>query len=147
MITMSKEVLTQIKEHGEQAYPEEGAGLLLGRVDGNNRFVDQILPQSNQFEREHRNRRYMITPQDLIRAEEIAEELGMELIGIFHSHPDHPAKPSDFDQERALPWFSYLITSVQKKIAHESRSWQLTDERRFIEEKVKIEGSSILEEV
>jgi proteasome lid subunit RPN8/RPN11 len=147
MISIPGKVLGEIWEHGENAYPEEGAGVLIGRVEGDIRFVDQILPFSNQFETELRHRRYMITPQDMIKAEEFADGIGLAIIGIFHSHPDHPAQPSEFDRGRALPWYSYLITSVHKQKADESRSWRLTEERTFTEEKLLFEQKSALEEI
>jgi proteasome lid subunit RPN8/RPN11 len=81
----------------------------------------------------------MITPEDMINAEEFADEMGLEIIGIYHSHPDHPAQPSEFDHEQALPWYSYIITSVHQKTAIESRSWRLTEERIFREEKLLLE--------
>lgn len=147
MISIPGEVIGEIWEHGENAYPEEAAGVLIGRVEGDIRFVNQILPLLNQFETELRHRRYMITPQDMIDAEEFADGIGLEIIGIFHSHPDHPAQPSDFDRDRALPWYSYLITSVHKRNAVESRSWRLTEERTFREEKLLSEHKSALEEI
>jgi proteasome lid subunit RPN8/RPN11 len=146
MITITSRILEDIRRHGESSYPEEGAGLILGKVDGDERFADQILPLTNQFEAALRNRRYMITPQDMIKAEEIAEGNGREIIGIFHSHPDHPARPSEFDRERALPWYSYLITSVRQSKAHESRVWRLTEERKFNEENLVVYRESQLEE-
>lgn len=146
MITIASRVLEDIRQHGELSYPEEGAGLILGKVDGEERFADQILPLTNQFEATLRHRRYLITPQDMIKAEEIAEENGREIIGIFHSHPDHPARPSEFDRERALPWYSYLITSVRQSKAHESRVWRLTEERIFSEENLVVHPESQLEE-
>jgi proteasome lid subunit RPN8/RPN11 len=146
MITITSRILEDIRRHGESSYPEEGAGLILGKVDGDERFADQILPLTNQFEAALRNRRYLITPQDMIKAEEIAEGNGREIIGIFHSHPDHPARPSEFDREQALPWYSYLITSVRQSKAHESRVWRLTEERKFNEENLVVYRESQLEE-
>jgi proteasome lid subunit RPN8/RPN11 len=139
MVSLPHELLLKIWKHGEEAYPEEGAGLLLGHLDDETRFVEHILPLQNTFAVEQRHHRYMITPKDMIVAEEQAEEMGMEIIGVFHSHPDHPAQPSEFDRERALPWYSYLISSVHGQGALESRSWRLSDDRTFTEEKLLIE--------
>jgi proteasome lid subunit RPN8/RPN11 len=147
MISVPKKILGEIWRHGENTYPEEGAGVLIGRVESEDRLVDHILLLSNQFESNLRHRRYMITPQDMLRVEEFTDGLGLEIIGIFHSHPDHPAQPSEFDRERALPWYSYLITSVQDRKALDSRSWRLTEERKFIEEKMLIAQEPQLEEV
>ena len=147
MISIPGEVLRAIWKHGQKAYPDEGAGVLIGHVEDDDRFVNQILPLSNQFDPEQRHRRYMITPQDMIKAEDIADGLGLEIIGIFHSHPNHPARPSEFDRDRALPWYSYLITSVRKQFAQESRSWRLTEDRTFREEQLHVEKETKLEEV
>lgn len=136
-------VHADIRSHAEMTYPEEGAGFLLGRVQGDRRIVKVVLPQPNQFDADHRRRRYRIEPDDMLRAEQVAEEQSYEILGIFHSHPDHPAEPSSFDLEWSLPWFSYLITSVHKGKATESRSWRLKDDRGgFNEEHVELVQSN-----
>lgn len=132
-------VLKQIHAHGEAAYPEEGAGLLLGRVEGKRRQVQAILAFVNSREAEARHNRYLITAQDMLRGEQQAMQLGLDILGVFHSHPDHPNQPSEFDREWAMPWFSYLITSVEAGRALASRSWRLVDDRSsFTEEEIKI---------
>jgi proteasome lid subunit RPN8/RPN11 len=129
-------VLDQIQRHGEAAYPEEGAGFLLG-TDGKTRQVTTIFPLENNRQGEARRNRYLITPYDYISAESEADRNGLTLLGVFHSHPDHPGQPSDYDREWAQPWFSYIITSVYSGKAVESRSWRLEEDRsRFIEEKI-----------
>ncbi len=98
-----------------------------------------VLPLSNAREGEARRTRYMITPQDALRAEQEAAEREMDVIGVFHSHPDHPNRPSEFDREWAMPWFTYLITSVWTGEATESRAWRLSDDRTsFREEKIEM---------
>lgn len=140
-------LLAQVRRHGEQAYPEEGAGLMLGAFEGGNRRVTQLLPLDNHFQPDSRNRRYLIAPRDLLRAEDEAERLGLEIVGAFHSHPDHPAQASDFDTQWALPVYSYLITWVQAGEAVESRSWRLTEDRgAMLEEPVQITNPSVAEE-
>ncbi len=148
MIQIPVHVYAKIQKNGEEHYPEEGAGLLLGTVQGEDRIVDQVLELQNKFqsgERQNSSRRnssrrnrYMIEPQDMLSAEDKADELGLEIIGVFHSHPDHPARPSEYDRQRALPWYSYVITSIMDRSATESRAWRLSDERVFAEEKVEI---------
>ncbi|WKZ49163.1 MAG: M67 family metallopeptidase [Anaerolineales bacterium] len=134
MLTISKELLAQIHAHGEEAYPEEGAGFLVG-ADGH---VEKILPLSNAREESARRNRYLITAEEYAKAEEAADSLTLSLIGVFHSHPDHPNRPSEFDREHALPYFSYIITSVQSGKAVESRSWKLSEDRlQFVEEKIQ----------
>ncbi len=137
MLRLSKDVLTQIHAHGEQAYPEEGAGFLLGD-DGAERVVKKIFPLSNSREDAARHNRYLITPEDYLKAELEAGRLRLNLIGVFHSHPDHPNRPSEFDRDWAQPFFSYIITSVDSGKAIESRSWRLLEDRsQFIEEKIQ----------
>jgi len=137
-LRLSKDVLSQIHLHGEQAYPEEGAGFLLG-ADEAERVVQAIFPLSNSREDAARHNRYLITPQDYLKAEMEADRLNLSLIGVFHSHPDHPNRPSEFDREWAQPFFSYIITSVQSGKAVESRSWRLIEDRsQFVEEKIHI---------
>jgi len=134
MIEISAAILAQIYAHGEAAYPEEGAGFLLGKSNGKRRTVSAILGLNNSREDDARHNRYLITGQDYVRGEMEAERLGLDLLGVFHSHPDHPNRPSEFDREWAMPWFSYVITSVQSGSASESRSWRLREDRAGFEE-------------
>lgn len=138
-LLIPERILRYIHAHSERAYPEEGAGLLLGRYDECCREVEAILPLDNAREQPARHNRYLITAQDMLRGEEEAERLGLDVLGIFHSHPDHPDRPSEYDRQWALPWFSYLITSVQAGKAVSSLSWRLRDDRvEFIPEEVEI---------
>jgi len=131
-------LMDQIRVHLEKAYPEEGAGFLLG-VDGDERRVVAIHPLANHREDAARHNRYLISPQDYIKGEQAAEAAGLEIIGVFHSHPDHPDRPSEYDREWAQPFFSYLITSVESGKAAASRSWRLAEDRtRFHEEQLSI---------
>jgi proteasome lid subunit RPN8/RPN11 len=134
ILEINTELLRKIDTHGEQAYPEEGAGLLLGEVVGNYKRVTDVLPLSNAREGSARHNRYLLTAQDMLYGEQEAARRGKDVIGVFHSHPDHPNRPSEFDREWALPWFSYLITSVQFGKAAGSRSWCLMDNRAGFEE-------------
>ena len=129
-LAISKELLDQIHAHGEASYPEEGAGFLIG---GDSR-VENILPLLNAREDEARHNRFLITPEDYLKAELTAEKLGLSLIGVFHSHPDHPNRPSEYDREWAQPFFSYIITTVNQGKATESRSWRLLEDRSTFEE-------------
>jgi proteasome lid subunit RPN8/RPN11 len=137
-IIIPSEVLGQIQAHGAQAYPEEGAGLLLGRSTGERRQVDRILSLSNSREDGARRNRYLLSPQDYLWAEEQAEQLGLEVLGAFHSHPDAPNRPSEYDREWAWPSFTYVITSVQSGRPIESRAWLLSGDRSgFLEEPIE----------
>jgi proteasome lid subunit RPN8/RPN11 len=136
---LSSVILAEIHANGAAAYPEEGAGLLLGRVADEQREVVVILPITNAREDAARHNRYLITPKDMLRGEQEAARLGLDVIGIFHSHPDHPSRPSEFDREWALPWYAYIITSVQAGRAVESRCWRLSEDRsEFWKEEIKV---------
>jgi len=133
------EILAQIHTHGESAYPEEGAGLLLGSLEGNRKCVSAVMKLANAREDTARHNRYLLDPQDYLNGELEAERLGLEVLGVFHSHPDHPNRPSEYDREWAMPWFSYLITSVQNGKAVESRCWNLAEDRSvFLEESIQV---------
>ena len=133
MLVISRDLLSQIHTHAEEAYPEEGAGFLVGN-DGK---VENILPLRNAREDEARHNRFLISPEDYLKAELTADKLGLSLIGVFHSHPDHPNRPSEYDREWAQPFFSYIITTVNDGKAIESRSWRLLEDRsKFEEEKI-----------
>ena len=138
MLEISPDLLVKIHCNGEDAYPEEGAGFLFG-VDSDVRRIFSLLPLPNRRETEARHNRYILTPQDYLAGEQEADRLGMTLLGVFHSHPDHPNIPSDYDRDWAQPFFSYVITSVQKGRAVASRSWRLLEDRSaFEEEPVRI---------
>jgi proteasome lid subunit RPN8/RPN11 len=136
MIEIPPEILAQIHRHGEAAYPEEGAGFLLG-AEGEPRRVTAVIRLPNVREASARRNRYLIAPQDTLDAEMEAERRGLVVLGVFHSHPDHPNRPSEYDREWAQPFFSYLITSVESGRAVESRAWRLAEDRSvFMEETI-----------
>ncbi len=140
MLALSAGLLQRIHAHGQAAYPEEGAGLLLGQIEGDQRRVIDLLTFDNAREPAARHNRYLLTPQDYLLGELEAARRGLDVIGVFHSHPDHPNRPSEFDREWAMPFLSYVITSVQAGQAVESRSWLLAEDReRFDEENLIIE--------
>ncbi len=136
---INEEILIEIKNNGSLAYPEEGAGFIFGKEKEDKRTALFSYPIQNSRDAKDRHNRYLITPNDMLKGEREAEKLGLDIIGIFHSHPDHPAKPSQFDIDWALPWYSYIITSVENGIAKTSRSWRLLDDRtEFLEENIEI---------
>ena len=135
MLAISSEVVKAINAHVEKAYPEEGAGFLIG-VKGE---VKEILSLPNAREDEARHNRFLITPEDYLKAELKADSLGLSLIGVFHSHPDCPNVPSEYDREWAQPFFSYIITRVDEGKAVNHRSWRLVEDRsKYEEEEIKI---------
>jgi len=135
-VSLSVTLLEAIHAHGARAYPEEGAGLLLGAFEGDVRRVTRLIPLDNHFRPESRTRRYLISPRDLLAAEDEAEHLGLEVVGVFHSHPDHPARASEFDTQWAMPVYSYVITQVQAGVAVDSRSWRLAEDRGMMTEEL-----------
>jgi len=139
ILVVERALLDQIHQHGERAYPDEGAGFLLG-ADEESRIVREIFPLPNMREAGERYHRYMIDPRDYMKAEVAAQQRSMDVIGVFHSHPDHPDRPSEYDREWAQPQFSYLITRIESGKATGSKSWRLANDRtQFVEEEVRVE--------
>jgi proteasome lid subunit RPN8/RPN11 len=142
-LKIHNDILTQLHDHLESTYPEEGAGFLLGTANGTSRQVTAILPIENAREDAARHNRFLLTPLDTARAEDEADARGLTLVGIFHSHPDCPNVPSEFDREWALPWYSYTISRVDEGKAISIRSWRLNDDREaYIEEEIEVTGNS-----
>lgn len=135
VLVIPEHLLRQVSAHVEGTYPEEGAGFLLGS-DG---VVREVFPLSNAREEGARHNRYLISPEDYLKAEKRAAELGMDLVGVFHSHPDCPNVPSEYDREWAQPFFSYLITRVERGRVVSHRSWRLAEDRsRYDEEALQV---------
>jgi len=135
VLKISDDLVARINSHVEEAYPDEGAGFLIGD-DGE---VKEILALPNAREGEARHNRFLITPEDYLKAELKADSLGLGLIGVFHSHPDCPNVPSEYDREWAQPFFSYIITRVDEGRSVSHRSWRLVEDRTtYEEEKIEI---------
>ena len=135
MLAVANELIGRINAHVEEAYPEEGAGFLIG----DNGAVKEILALSNAREDAARHNRFLITPEDYLKAELKADSLGLSLIGVFHSHPDCPNVPSEYDREWAQPFFSYIITRVDEGKVVSHRSWRLAEDRTtYAEEEIEI---------
>lgn len=133
MLRVGEALIDQIHEHGARDYPNECCGALLGREEGKDRTVLGLVPLVNQRRDSPRNR-FSITSDDVRLAEKEARPKGWDLIGWYHSHPDSPALPSDFDREHAWPWYSYIIFQVEKGEPREMRSWRLDDDRAEYQE-------------
>ena len=137
-IYITKKIEQMFKSHSENDYPHECCGFILGQFKDDESFGIEYLPASNVKE-ENRERRFLIDPLAYQKAEDEADDQGMSIISIVHSHPDHPDKPSDFDRDHAWPGFSYIIISVINGKAAGYRSWKLNENREFfIEETIKI---------
>jgi len=126
--------LAQIRQHGEQTFPEECGGLLLGVVEDGVRVILEVLPLAN-IRQDSRHNRVELNPLDYARAERTAAKRGWGVWGYYHSHPDHPAVPSGFDLEHApfIEW-SYLIVSVRAGKAEEVRAWTVREDRSEFQE-------------
>ena len=128
VLKIGNELLQRIHAHGLETYPHECCGAILGRDDEYSREVLDLLPLANRRNDSPRNR-FEVTPDDVRLAEKTASEKKIELIGWYHSHPDAPARPSEFAREHAWPWYSYIIVSVLKGAPADTTSWRLHDDR------------------
>lgn len=127
--------LHTIGRHASVSYPDECCGVLIGRAQEGGTFVERVLSVGNERE-DSRHNRYLISPETILAAHKEARALGLDVVGYYHSHPDHPARPSDFDREHAWPGVSYLIVSVEKRNVVDTRSWRLNDDRESFDEEV-----------
>ena len=135
MIHLSDDAIDKIYKDALQSFPNECCGFLLGLDKDGNRTITNIIEVTN-ISSEDLRRRFLISPSDYLQAEKHAEENYLSLLGIYHSHPDHPAIPSETDRLSAQPYFSYLILSVvQGQVSH-VRSWQLNENDQFEEEQI-----------
>jgi proteasome lid subunit RPN8/RPN11 len=150
MITLSEQARQAIARHAEASYPYECVGLLIGRLEGEHKIVEDVLPAENRWttdvgltdaEHEHSLRdRFTLDPRDYLRADRAARARGLDIVGCYHSHPDHPAEPSERDRVGAQgvgagTSFSFLIQSVYEAKATDLQSWLLIDDgARFIAE-------------
>ena len=125
-LRLSASLVDEIRREGERAYPAECCGVLAGRP-GEVKEVLKLVPVKNR--RTDDPHRYLIAPDDMRRIEAELRSSGLEVLGCYHSHPDHPAAPSAFDTEQAWPWYSYIIVRVDGARAAELTSWVLDDDR------------------
>jgi len=128
-LQLDKQVDASIRAHGQETYPNECCGALLGR-DG---AVSETLALPNMTD-EGPRRRFRVTPNDYRADEKRASETGVELLGFYHSHPDHPARPSQYDLDHAWPFFSYVIVSVREGVSGDMTSWRLREDRSAFDE-------------
>ena len=141
-LRIAEGVLADIRRQGEAAYPADCCGVLAGRPDeGLGKEVARLVPAVNR--RTDDPHRYLIAPEDLRRVEADVRREGLEIVGYYHSHPDHPAVPSAFDTEHAWPWYSYLIVRVEQGRGLEAASWTLDDEQPLM----RPESLEVLSEV
>lgn len=133
-IKLSESLQNMIFEQMQTSYPNEGGGFLLGSKQDAVIIIQDVIEIENVFETEEQYHRYAMTPQNWMQMEDEADKRGLTLVGYYHSHPDHPAIPSEYDREHALPNFVYLITSVLEGKASIMRTWQLQRDRAAFDE-------------
>ncbi len=138
MIQLPAQLWNEIVAHGERDYPYECCGLLLGTLAGNTgKVCSETYPISNAREEEAKRNRFLIRPEELLRGEQSAAKKGLDVVGFYHSHPDHPAVPSLYDLEHGWPIYSYVIVAVMSGQGEDLRSWEMqTDRSRFDEEEI-----------
>lgn len=138
MIKLREKIIAQMKDYAEQDYPNECGGMLIGRFDSDGtKEVLETFPLENARE-DSRHNRVLILPKDVLRAERYAGEQKLDVVGYYHSHPNHPAVPSQYDLDHALPVWSYVIVSVMNGKATDIRSWVMENDRsRFNEEGIE----------
>jgi proteasome lid subunit RPN8/RPN11 len=138
LITLSEDRLEEIRKHGERDYPYECCGLMLGRFEADGRkVVIETYPISNSREESAKRNRFLIQPEELMRGERYAQGKRLGVVGFYHSHPDSPAVPSQYDLEHAWPTYSYVIVSVRNQQASDLFSWeQKPDRSRFDMEEI-----------
>ena len=151
---LSSDIAQKIRDHGAETYPHECCGALLGRdLDASamsapdaakspSREIVALFPLVNRRDDSPRNR-FSVTSEDVRDAEKAAREKGIDVVGWYHSHPDHPAAPSEYDRDHAWPWYSYIIVSVANGKPQDMTSWRLLDDRsKFSPEALEIRESA-----
>jgi proteasome lid subunit RPN8/RPN11 len=142
MLYLSEQIVNEIREHGARDYPNETCGAMLGLDNDADREVRALFPLTNRRDDSPRNR-FSITSDDVRAAEKAARASKLEVLGWYHSHPDHPAKPSEFDREHAWPWYSYIIVSVAAGKPELMTSWRLVDDRtHYLPEEIATRASA-----
>lgn len=162
-VRVSPGAVETIEAHAREGFPFEICGFLVGVAGPNGREVREAWPVRNSWEEDpaerarmlegiqasggtagtdrwesaSEERRFLVSPQDTVRSMKRAREAGMDLVGVYHSHPNHPAVPSDFDRDAAWPEWSYVIVSVREGEVAELRSWTLSEAGTFVEETVE----------
>ena len=137
MVYLTEEHIRQIEAHGERTYPYECGGMLVGRFEDGQKTVVELLPMENAMTETEQHNRVLILPKDVLRAERYAREKRLDVVGYYHSHPDHPAIPSQFDLDHALPVWTYIIVSVESGKAVDVRAWEMENDRsKFNEEEI-----------
>jgi proteasome lid subunit RPN8/RPN11 len=146
-LVLGRHLIKEIHSHASLTYPEECCGLLVGRFEQGSKIklATRSMRMSNVFASEERYHRYTIDPMEFLKAETEIESSGEEIVGIYHSHPNAPAKPSEYDRNRAWPSMSYVVVEVRDSKPVETRSWLLKEDRSefLLEEMVTKEEAQV----
>jgi proteasome lid subunit RPN8/RPN11 len=138
-LVLTSDQSAQIQREGTAAYPNECCGGILGRDSQNRRIVERLEPLKNSFDTQERYHRFSVDPRELMQLEKRAADAGLAVLGFYHSHPDHPARPSEYDRQRAWPYYSYVIVAVAGGRPGEMTSWQLDEAtEQFKSEEIEI---------
>ena len=127
-LILDEEILNSMKEHATETFPDECCGFMFGNIKDGNVFIENTNIVEN-LHPDHKARRFLITPDDYMKAEKYADDNNLTLVGVYHSHPNHPAIPSETDRQAALPGFSYIIFSVLDEVVADVTAWELADDR------------------
>ena len=138
MLNIEQIPLDEMIQDAVKTFPDECCGFLFGKEENDHRTVIKIQVVNNAREGDKR-RRFVISARDYLKAEQFAEVNNLQLMGVYHSHPDHPAVPSEHDRVAAQPFFSYIILSVIHHEFNHICSWQLNNDHQFEEEKIFIQ--------
>jgi len=139
LLKLSQEQIKIIRTHAASTYPEECCGIMLGYLANESKTVVEVIPTENAWsEDDNKRRQYTIAPEIMLKVQKQARDRSLNIIGIYHSHPDYPAIPSESDRIQAWQEYSYIIVSVPNGKAAELKSWHLDDNHQFQEEKIEI---------
>ena len=138
MLILALEHENTMRTDGETAYPNECCGVLVGTIErSGDKVVRHALAIRNARDDGEQYHRFLITPEDMLHAERNARTMKLDVIGFYHSHPDHPAVPSEYDKDHALPFYSYVIVAVEQGVAKDITNWELTTDRTdFVPEQI-----------
>ena len=143
MLTIPTAAYASLRQHGEETYPHECCGVLLGQfADDGSKAVTSIVRAGNTRDDSPHNR-YHIDPKELIRTQREGRARGEDIVGFYHSHPDHPARPSQYDLDHAWPFFSYVIVSIVSAEAQAMTSWRLRDDRSAFDEEPLVRAADV----
>jgi proteasome lid subunit RPN8/RPN11 len=140
VIRLTKDQELEICRHGEQEFPHECCGVILGDLDQDVRIVRELRPLSNVHEDGH-ERRYLVSPDEMFALLREERKTGRKILGFYHSHPNHPAQPSIYDRDWASPWYTYIIVSIQDGTSDVITAWRLEEDREsFMAEEMVTEA-------